>query len=85
MCDPFRVVMWFVGGGCFPGGVAPGYVTSALSGRGAQHIQDLARPMEHLLRTRYSRAQQIRAPNAPCQESGTWRAAGFHRPLPIAY
>jgi hypothetical protein len=68
VCDPFRVVMWFVGGGRFPGGVAPGYVTNALSGRVPQHIQDLPRPMQHLLRTRHSRVQQIRAPERPCQK-----------------
>jgi hypothetical protein len=34
VCDPFRVVMCFCGG--LSGGVAPGYVISALSGRGTR-------------------------------------------------
>jgi hypothetical protein len=56
VCDPFRVVMWFVWW-TFSGAVVPGYVTSALSGRVQQHIkqhiQDLPGPMQHLLRTRH--------------------------------
>jgi len=33
----------------FSGGVAPGCVTRALSGRVPHHIQDLPRPVQHLL------------------------------------
>jgi hypothetical protein len=67
--DPFRVVTWFVGGGRFPGALPPATFTSALSGRVPQHIQDLPRPMQHVLRTWRGRVQQIRAPECPCQES----------------
>jgi hypothetical protein len=33
VCDPFRVVMWFVGGGRFPGALPPASLPAPLSGR----------------------------------------------------
>jgi hypothetical protein len=67
MCDPFRVVMWFVGGGRFPGALPPARLPVPFQGA--------SRSTSRTSQGRYSiyyapgtgAVQQIRAPERPCQ------------------
>jgi hypothetical protein len=61
---PFQGRDVVVGWWTFCGGVAPAYVTSALSGRVPQQIQDLPRLLQHLLHTRHSEPNKFAPSNA---------------------